>query len=111
MGCGEALMHWLIIPAILAALYVADRIDVKLRPVRPLPVVQEQARQELVQHEEPVGLLLVLQGQAPAPPGCEERKEMTDKKDVKKWLEQVAKNDKDHGRDSKDNPNNKKNGK
>lgn len=28
-----------------------------------------------------------------------------------KWLEQLAKNDKDKGRDSKDNPNNKPNGK
>ena len=33
------------------------------------------------------------------------------KKDVEKWLKETAKNDAKHGRDSKDNPNNKKNGK
>jgi hypothetical protein len=30
--------------------------------------------------------------------------------DVAKWIAKVAKNDKDYGRDSKDNPNNKPNG-
>lgn len=34
-----------------------------------------------------------------------------DKADVKKYLKEVVKNDKKYGRDSKDNPNNKKNGK
>ena len=33
------------------------------------------------------------------------------KANVEKWLKQTAKNDKKYGRDSKDNPNNKKNGK
>jgi hypothetical protein len=33
-----------------------------------------------------------------------------DKTDIKKWLEEVARNDQDHGRDSKDNPNNRPNG-
>ena len=40
---------------------------------------------------------------------------MTDKApkktNVEKWIKQTAKNDKDHGRDSKNNPNNKPNGK
>lgn len=34
-----------------------------------------------------------------------------DKTDIAKWLEQLAKNDKEKGRDSKNNPNNKPNGK
>lgn len=34
-----------------------------------------------------------------------------DKTDIAKWAEQLAKNDAKHGRDSKDNPNNKPNGK
>ena len=33
------------------------------------------------------------------------------KKDVKTWVKQTAANDRKHGRDSKANPNNKKNGK
>jgi len=36
---------------------------------------------------------------------------MGSKSDIPKWLEKVVKNDQDHGRDSKDNPNNKPNGK
>jgi hypothetical protein len=33
------------------------------------------------------------------------------KSDVSKWVKQTARNDADHGRDGKDNPNNKPNGK
>jgi hypothetical protein len=36
---------------------------------------------------------------------------MASKSDLAKWVEKLAKNDKDHGRDSKNNPNNKPNGK
>ena len=33
------------------------------------------------------------------------------KANVEKWIKETAKNDADHGRDSKGNPNNDKNGK
>jgi hypothetical protein len=51
------------------------------------------------------------------PQGMEGVSEMTgkgrppSKSNVEKWIKQTAKNDKDHGRDSKKNPNNTKNGK
>jgi hypothetical protein len=36
---------------------------------------------------------------------------MPSKSNVEEWLKQTAQNDQDYGRDSKDNPNNKPNGK
>ena len=33
------------------------------------------------------------------------------KSDLEKWIKETSKNDAEHGRDSKDNPNNSKNGK
>jgi hypothetical protein len=36
---------------------------------------------------------------------------MGSKNDIPKWVEKLGKNDADHGRDGKDNPNNKPNGK
>jgi hypothetical protein len=36
---------------------------------------------------------------------------MGSKSDIPKWVEKTAQNDKDYGRDSKSNPNNKPNGK
>jgi len=81
----------------------------------PVSVVQGD-RQELREQPEAVGPLLVLQGQAPAPPGCEEDEEgeevsaMADSKDSGKDVKLTGKDkdgklDKILGRGS--NPKNK----
>ncbi len=36
---------------------------------------------------------------------------MSDKNDIPAWVDKLAANDADHGRDSKNNPNNQPNGK